>query len=159
MVPQAVHWTYQARTDGPHTGTVIRMAGKPKTKLPPLSLTGATAEVVKKDVLDARRPRRNGAARERSKDQKILDALVSKAYAAWVKAGKPEKFWESPGGHIRVREDQLVQVQRAIHSSGRLLDLKIRFGEIIQEDGYADVVFSAADRPVKQAGAVKTETA
>lgn len=115
-----------------------------RKKLPELDLTGAKLSVVGSDVVAARR--RTRGVKVRSKAQKTLDALVQKAYDKWVADGKPEDFAKRPGGNILIKESQLITVQRALHNAAGFLNMSVRFGDILVEDGYADVVFTATDR-------------
>jgi len=119
------------------------------SSLPPLDLSDAKLSVVSPAVIAERRRTRAGA--ERSKAQQTLDSLVQVAYEKWVAAGKPEDFSERPGGNIRIPESQILQVTRALHKAGAYLNLSVRLGNVINEDGYADVVFTVTDRKVKEA--------
>jgi hypothetical protein len=111
-------------------------------------LAGASLAVVGADQMSARKARGGKGARDRSPEQKLFDDLVTKAYAKWVAAGKPGKFTESPGGAVKVRDDELVilTVQRAIRRSGVFLDFSVRFGLTDpDEDGNVTILFRVSD--------------
>jgi len=119
------------------------------TKLPPLDLSEASLSLVAPAIVAERSKTR--AVKERSKDQMTLDSLVQKAYDKWVEAGRPEKFSDRPGGAIRVPEDQLLRVTKALHMSGSFLNMSVRFGNTVVADGYAEVVFTAVAKTAKLA--------
>lgn len=114
------------------------------TKLPELDLAGAQLSLVSPAVVDDRRKTR--AAKERSKPQLALDALVAKAYEKWVSQGKPADFGERPGGHVVVKEAQYLTVKRALSNSGAYLGMSVRFCDDVFVNGNVDIVFTATDR-------------
>jgi hypothetical protein len=111
-------------------------------------LAGASLAVVGTEQMSARRTRGGRSARDRSPEQKLFDDLVSKAYDKWCLAGRPKKFTESPGGAVKVRDDELVilTVQRAIRRSGAFLDFSVRFGLTDpDDDGNVTILFRVSD--------------
>jgi hypothetical protein len=155
-------WQYAANR--PETGIEYRQAFMPvktsevamsettteRRESLPLSevLAGASLAVVGTDQMRTRRSRGGRGTRERSKEQKLFDDLVSKAYDKWTLAGKPKKFTESPGGAVKVRDDELVilTVQRAIRRSGAYLDFSVRFGLTDpDEEGNVTILFRVSD--------------
>jgi hypothetical protein len=99
--------------------------------------------IVGPEVISARRAVKG--TRPRSKNQQVIDELVTSAYDKWVKAGSPARMEERYGGMVRVTDlpEKVLWVQRAIRKAGAYLDLSIRFSQIVSEDGYTEVAFTA----------------
>lgn len=92
------------------------------------TLKSADMAVVSAEALSAHQ--KTYAPRERSKEQKAVDKLVKSAYDAWVKAGKPEKFAQSPGGRLTVPVgDPETKVRRMLTNSAAFLGVSVRHGE------------------------------
>jgi len=126
------------RKNVPHLERIIMV----RKTLPEVDLSKAEMSVVGADVVATRRN-----VKERSKTQQTIDGLVKMAHVKWVEAGKPETFADRPGGNIKVPESQVAALKRAIVKAGVFYDLTVRFGTVVTEKGYADVIFTVTDRP------------
>jgi hypothetical protein len=114
----------------------------------PLDLTGIKATpVTTREQLVKHRNTKG----ERTPEQIAVDKLVVNAYNRWVEAGKPEAWLECNTGYLM--EMPLDQVETFVHlvrKAGVYHDHAIRFGRTLEgEDGLAQVLFVAKDRPVK----------
>ena len=128
----------------------------PSQAKPALDLSGAELAVVGDDVLATAQRARKGGGRgsaPRTKEQQVIDELVTQAHNKWVDAGKPKAFAKSPGGRITITDEQYTLAVKAIRKAGAYYDLSIRFGkDLYPREGYVTVVFRASDRPVKEDG-------
>lgn len=114
-----------------------------------VALGDVSARRLNKAEMAERRPRRS-TVQDRGKDQLAVDKIVDSAYKAWLEAGSPEA-WDVDKGYgvaVKVPEAAAETVQWRIRKAGTLYDLKIRFGSVITEKGYSEVVFVATDKPV-----------
>jgi hypothetical protein len=140
----------------PDTDTKVR---KPRVKLPELDLGSfASVEIVAPTVIAQRRTTK--VSKPRTKQQIAIDQIVTKAHAAWIKAGKPAKWQDRPGAHLVVPETQLASLRAAVYNSCQFLGKRVRFGDIalsaaevndkneVVKPDMADVVFTVTDKPV-----------
>jgi hypothetical protein len=117
--------------------------GKTRRKLPALDLTGSQLSIVGPDRLAKAAPKRN--AKARSKEQLVIDDVVSQAYDAWVKAGKPGAFAESPGAALLVAPGQEEATVAAVRRGAAFQGKSVRFGEISKDGERVVIAFRVAD--------------
>lgn len=117
----------------------------PKVR-PPLDFGDITVSRVtdRRTMADMRRTRG-----DRDPQQLQVDAIVDAAYNEWLEAGKPTAWVDQPGTFLSVPQDQAETLQWRVRQAGTHYALRIRFGDIKITDGYAEVVFTATDRPAK----------
>jgi hypothetical protein len=124
---------------------------KPRTPRPPLDLSAMSAAIVAPDVVAKRRRTVNREGGARKPAQVEIDKLVTAVHAAWVKAGRPEKWDERPGTQIKVPAAQAETLYSAMYSAGSFLNLRVRRGDVreYEDNGKAmvDVVFTVTDMP------------
>jgi hypothetical protein len=124
---------------------------KPRTPRPPLDISAMTAAIIAPDAVAKRQRtvKRDGGARKPA--QLEIDKLVTAVHAAWVKAGKPEKWSLRPGTQIKVPAAQAETLYSAMYSAGSFLNLRVRRGDVreYEDNGNAmvDVVFTVTDMP------------
>jgi hypothetical protein len=83
----------------------------------------------------------------RDKDQLWMDEQVKASYAAWVEAGKPNLFNDSPRKRIRVPAAAVPAVRKMLTSSGSFLDKRVRIAQpVTEDDGRVAVYYVATDR-------------
>lgn len=100
---------------------------------------------------DASRLHRRGE-RERDKVQKAFDSLIAQAYGKWDKAGKPDKFADSPLGHVTTVESEVESVKSYLRRAATHYGYSLRFGTTEETaDGGLDLAFVAKDPPVRDA--------
>lgn len=114
----------------------------------PLDFKTITVVKANRDQMAAHK-RTRGANAVRDKDQLAVDKIVNSAYAAWESAGKPEG-WDLEAGHgilVRVPESAVETITWRIRRAASFYDVKVRFGGVITEKGYAEVAFIVTDKP------------
>lgn len=125
--------------------------GKPRKERPALDFGSLVVTEIteRKTMAEYRRTRT-----EREPEQRAVDQLVNKAYEAWLAAGKPTSWVQTPGMLVKVPEKQFETLQFRIRKAGVFYDLRIRFGDVkVSADGkvkYAECVFTATDRPADE---------
>lgn len=94
---------------------------------------------------------------ERDAEQTQVDKIVSAAYDEWIAAGKPTAWTDQPGTFLSVPQAQAETLRWRVVKAGQHYGLKIRFGDQKDADGYAEVVFTATERPVAADGTTEDD--
>lgn len=108
-----------------------------------LDLSGLVVEAVtdRQEMAKARQ------VRERTPEQKRLDAMVEAAWKAWEEAGKPTDWPKMPGVRLTISEAKHESLVAGIRKAGQFWDLKVRFGRPIKDgNGNVQIVFVAMTR-------------
>jgi hypothetical protein len=142
---------------------------KPRAKRPALDLGAMSASIVKPEVVAVRQRTvvREGGAPTAAR--LAIRKLVKQVHESWVKAGKPEKWADRPGGNVQVPAEQAESFYSEMHNAAAFLDVKARRGQVTEfwrgPDGkpvpvgqdvpegsrlMADIVFTVTDRPATQ---------
>lgn len=135
-------------TPAPAPATQASKRGpKPGQERKPLELVLDGLEVA--TVTDPQEMAKARRTRDRSPEQKRLDAMVENAWKAWKDAGQPTEWPRMPGVKVRIGESQFETLQAGIRKAGQFYDLKVRFGKVSTVNGVCEVVFVVTDRPEK----------
>lgn len=87
---------------------------------------------------------------ERGDEQAAVDKLVKQAHERWIEAGKPTAWLESNTGYLlQMPEKQVETFMYRVRKAAVYYDVAVRFGKTVVENGKADVLFIAKDKPVK----------
>lgn len=94
---------------------------------------------------------------ERTKDQKLVDQLVSAAYAAWSESGKPTDWEDAHGMHVKVPTAQFETLRSKVGNSGQHLGYAVRFGSTAVDGKFTETVVIAKDKTQSENGDSPTE--
>lgn len=86
---------------------------------------------------------------ERHPEQLAVDNLVRKAYETWVQSGKATTWNESRGLLLSVPADQMDTLRTRVQRSGTFFDFAIRFSDVKEADGHAEVLLVVKDKNVQ----------
>lgn len=115
---------------------------------PPLDLSAVkVTRGVDMDTMRRHRPTRGG----RDPEQLAVDKIVTAAYEAWQDAGEPTTWLDQQDAahYVTIPADQLETLQWRVRNAGTFMNLKVKFGDTITEDGFAEVIFVVSDKPAK----------
>lgn len=126
------------------TETKPRAERKP---LPELDLSTIQAGRLSREDMARVRPVKVGM---RNETQRHYDDEVREAHAAWVAAGRPDKWVDMPGMVNVVPAQHEDAVKAYVRKAGNLHSVKIRFGRTMAHaEGYVTITYVAIDRPVR----------
>lgn len=126
------------------TETKPRAERKP---LPELDLSTIQAGRLAREDMARVRPIKEGM---RNETQRHYDKEVAEAHAAWVAAGRPDKWVDMPGMVNVVPVQHEDAVKAYVRKAGNYHSVKIRFGRTMAHaEGYVTVTYVAIDRPVR----------
>jgi hypothetical protein len=103
--------------------------------------------LVVKTVTDPQEMAKKRRVRERSPEQKRLDAMVEAAWQAWKDKGQPTEWPKMPGVSVTIPEAKHETLLAGIRKAGQFYDLRVRFGRPIKDgSGNVEVVFVVTDK-------------
>lgn len=153
MSAPTAHKTPQGKTPAPQSAQNTSPAENPKRGRKPGSVAIKHDLDFGLDFLAAPQlaseteVRQTAPQRERSEVQRTMDAVIPKAHAAWIQAGKPSQWGKLPVVTYRVPPEKVDGLKYLVRRAADFHGVRARFGSAARDaSGMEIVAFAVMDK-------------